>query len=169
MSPDEAAVLATARLSLRPLRVEDAEEMALVLADPGLYSFIDGGPPTPEVLRARYEAQLEGWSPDRTEEWRNWIVRLAPDGPAIGFVQATITGHGKVADIAWVTGLPWQGHGYAAEAGRAMIAWLIERGVTDVTAHIHPAHAASARVAAAIGLAPTSEIEAGEQVWRLPR
>ena len=168
MSTDEDAVLSTARLRLRPLRVEDAASMVTVLADPRLYSFTGGGPPTPEVLRARYEAQVAGRSPDGSEAWHNWIVSLAPAGPEIGFVQATITSHGDAADIAWLTGVPWQGHGYAAEAGRAMLAWLVERGVADVTAHVHPAHAASARVAAAIGLVATGELEDGEQVWRLP-
>jgi RimJ/RimL family protein N-acetyltransferase len=63
--------------------------------------------------------------------------------------------------------LAWQGRGYAVEAASALVAWLRERGVTEVAAHIHPGHTASARVAGRIGLAPTGELDdEGEQVWR---
>ncbi|MBD4582337.1 N-acetyltransferase, partial [Xanthomonas citri pv. citri] len=41
-------------LSLRPLRVDDAEAMAAVLADSDLYTFTGGTPPGEEELRQRY-------------------------------------------------------------------------------------------------------------------
>ncbi len=144
--------------------------MVAVLADPALYRFTGGEPPTLEELRRRYVAQVAGRSADGTEAWHNWIVRLAAGGEAVGFVQATVTGDGDDAnaDIAWVVGVPWQGHGYAGEAAAALVAWLVgARGVSAVTAHIHPYHAASARVAERAGLAPTGVFEDGERVWRL--
>jgi hypothetical protein len=52
-------------------------------------------------------------------------------------------------------GFPCQGHGYAAEAARALVGWLADREVHEVVAHIHPDHAASARVARRAGLQPT--------------
>lgn len=167
------ATLATPRLRLDPLRVEDAEAMTAVLADPALYRFTGGEPPSVDGLRQRYAAQVAGASPDGTERWHNWIVRLAPGGgvdagpgPAIGFVQATVVDGGR-ADVAWVIGVPWQGQGYAAEAATALVAWLLGTGVTGITAHVHPDHEASGRVAAHAGLAPTDEIEEGERVWHL--
>jgi RimJ/RimL family protein N-acetyltransferase len=82
-------------------------------------------------------------------------------------VQATVFGEGNAADVAWVLGVPFQGHGYAVEAASGMVAWLREQGVAEVRAHIHPDHAASARVAERIGLAATGELDGeGEQVWR---
>ena len=61
----------------------------------------------------------------------------------------------------------WQGRGYAVEAASALVAWLRERGVAEIRAHIRPGHAASARVAERIGLAPTGELDdEGEQIWR---
>jgi RimJ/RimL family protein N-acetyltransferase len=59
-----------------------------------------------------------------------------------------------VAEIAWVVGTPWQGQGIATEAARALVAWLRNRSVRTVIAHIHPRHHASAAVAAAAGLTP---------------
>ncbi len=160
----EPAAVHTDRLDLLPLRTEDAEEMAAVLADPALYAFTGGAPDSPEALRARYERQTAG-SPDPAVTWGNWIIRTRADGRAAGYVQATVTPGG--AEIAWVLGTPWQGHGFAAEAARALVAWLAGQGVRTVTAHIHPGHQASAAVARAAGLAPTAEQQDGEVRWQL--
>ena len=142
--------------------------MVGVLADPALYRFTGGEPPALVDLRRRYVAQVAGASPDGSERWHNWVVRLAAaDGEAIGFVQATVTAGGSVADIAWVIGTRWQGRGYAAEAAAALVAWLRASGVTTMTAHVHPDHEASALVAARAGLVATDELEDGERVWRL--
>ena len=158
--------LRSARLRLVPLAVGDAPEMVGVPADPALYAFTGGEPPTLVTLEARYLAQVAG-SPDDDEQWHNWIVRTLDTDEAIGYVQATVTGRGQAADVAWVTGSAWQGRGYAAEAARAMVAWLREAGVAVVTAHVHPDHAASASVARKAGFTLTDEVEDGERVWRL--
>jgi RimJ/RimL family protein N-acetyltransferase len=162
-----AAPIATPRLRLDPLRVDDAVEMAAVLAAPTLYAFTGGEPPGVDELRDRYALQVEG-PPDDDEAWRNWIVREAAEpgsGVAIGYVQATVTR--DTADVAWVIGEPWQGRGYASEAAQAMVGWLGTHGVRTVTAHIHPEHDASAVVADRVGLKPTLTIEDGERLWRM--
>ncbi len=157
--------LATERLTLDPLRVTDAGVMAIVLADSGLYRFIGGAPPTAAELRQRYARQLAGAPPGTGATWHSWVVRTRVPPEAIGYVQATITDHGRAADIAWVIGVPWQGRGYATEAARGLAAWLDASGVERLTAHVHPDHAASAGVAASIGLGATDAIEDGERVW----
>jgi len=118
-----------------------------------------------DELRARYARQAAGRSPDGREEWRNWILRREPGGEAVGYVQATISGEGRRAEIAWVVGLAWQGQGYATEAARALVGWLDARGAGVIQARIHPEHAASAAVARRAGLRPSGVIEDGEQVW----
>ncbi|MGC4889972.1 GNAT family N-acetyltransferase [Micromonospora sp. DT227] len=187
--------IATARLLLLPLGVANAEEMAAVLADPALHTFIGGEPAAPAALRARY-ARLVAGSPDPAEAWCNWVIKLRADGGLAGFVQATVTGFdgplrhaatagaravghrhldetepvaaGAVAEIAWVVGMPWQGRGIATEAARAMAGWLGRRGVRTLVAHIHPDHHASAAVAGACGLAPTDVWHDGEIRWTGP-
>jgi RimJ/RimL family protein N-acetyltransferase len=159
--------ITTERLSLSPLRAGDADELAGVLADPRLHEFIGGRPDTLEELRARHAAMLAG--PGRPDErWRNWVVRRRADAQAVGTVQATLYRReaGWSAEIAWVVGVPWQGQGYAAEAAGALVAWLADRDVGEVVAHIHPGHAASAAVARLAGLRPTGELVDGEVVWR---
>jgi RimJ/RimL family protein N-acetyltransferase len=148
------------------MRPADADEMVGVLADQRLYSFIGGGPPDRESLRASYARQAAGQSADGTEEWHNWIVRLRPDGTAVGFVQATIVDAGAVAGIAWLIGVPWQDRGFAVEAVRGLVTWLDRRGIRTVVAHIRPDHHASGSVARRAGLEPTDEFdEDGERIW----
>ncbi len=156
------------RLDLQPLRTSDADAMVVVLGDASLYEFIGGEPPTSATLRERYARLSEGRSPDGTEEWRNWSVRTRADGQAIGTVQATILDDGQRATIAWVIGVRWQGRGYATEAAAALVAWLAARGISAISATIHPAHIASATVAMHVGLEPTDDLVDGERVWRLP-
>jgi RimJ/RimL family protein N-acetyltransferase len=166
---DEAGMIRSDRLELQPMTLADADEMVEVLADPRLYEFIGGHPPSLDKLRDRYQRLLAGPSADRHEEWRNWTVRRRSDGRAIGTVQATITDERQRASIAWVIGVPWQGQGYATEATLALIAWLDTEQVTAITANIHPDHRASAAVAERAGLVPTDELVDGELVWRRPQ
>jgi RimJ/RimL family protein N-acetyltransferase len=164
-----AADLATKRLRLTPLSVEDAETMVVVLDDERLHEFIGGTPPTLPELRSRYWTMVAG-SGNPMEIWLNWIVRLRSSLEPIGTVQATLIngGTGWAAHIAWVIGVPWQGQGYATEAAGALASWLLERGASVLLATIHPDHVVSGKVAARIGLLRTSEEIDGELVWHSP-
>lgn len=165
MTPSSTARIATARLRLDPLLAEDADDMVEVLADGRLYEFIGGEPPGLAALRKRYRVWAVG-SPRPAETWHNWIIRLRDEKQAIGHVQATIGDGGRRADIGWLIGTPWQGRGYAGEAARALADWLSTAGVATITAHVHPDHEASAKVATTAGFEATDEVEDGEIVWR---
>ncbi|MEV1022255.1 GNAT family N-acetyltransferase [Streptomyces sp. NPDC050264] len=153
---------ATERLDLLPLEVAHAEEMAGVLSDPALHTFIGGAPHTPHSLRARYE-RLTAGSPDPAVTWLNWVIRLRDESCPTGTVQATVTE--SVTEIAWVVGTPWQGRGIAGEAARGLVDWLGGQRVRSVIAHVHPDHHASAAVARSAGLAPTGIRQDGEIRW----
>lgn len=163
MSPASTPALHTHRLALTPLQSADASEMVAVLADSDLYVFTEGNPPSITELEAQYTYQVAG--PSSGEEvWHNWIIRPVETGMAVGFVQATATG--DTADIAWVVGVEWQSRGFASEAASAMCEWLASLGVERFTAHIHPGHLASQRVAASLGLEATQDVDGdGEVVW----
>ena len=180
--------LAGERLLLEPLRVEHAAEMAPLLDDPLLHTYIGGAPPTAEELKAQYARQVIGRSTDGTERWLNWIIRRRDDGQVVGYVQATVSigtvsigdvsigdvSIGDVAtaesepsaDVAWVIGSAAQGQGYAVEAARLMVTWLRAQGVRTITAHVHPEHRASGAVAGRIGLHPTADVVDGEIRWQ---
>jgi RimJ/RimL family protein N-acetyltransferase len=157
----------TTRLSLEPLRVDHADEMAAALDDPRLHEFIGGVPAAVDELRARYARQVVGHSADGREGWLNWIIRRRDTGHPAGTVQATVrrTGPRVRADVAWVVASGHQGQGIASEASTAMVAWLRTHGVDEVAALIHPGHTASANVARRLGLTPTDDFEDGEVRW----
>ena len=135
--------------------------MVSVLSDPSLYEFTGGTPPTLEELTDRYARQAVGHSPDGTEQWLNWVVLL--DSTPVGYVQATVVGDS--AEIAWVISPSVQGRGLATEAAREMVELLTAAGVRRLVAHVHPDHAASARVAERLGLRRTDVVEDGEVRW----
>lgn len=160
----------THRLTLEPLAVEHADDMVDVLAAQEMYAFTGGTPPTRDELVRRYQGQATGRSPDGTQGWLNWVLRLHNSGALAGTVQATVERRDTevVAAIAWVVAQREQGRGYAGEAATAMAAWLRAHGVTTLTASIHPDHLASHAVARRVGLAPTGEVDDndGEELWR---
>jgi RimJ/RimL family protein N-acetyltransferase len=132
-----------------------------------LHRFTGGSP----LTRSELEAQIAKWqgraSPDESQIWLSWIVRLAVTGAAVGYVQATITN--GCAAIAYVIGTTHSGQGFATEASRAMCRALRERfGVEDLVARIHPQHSASRQVARHVGLVLTGAFDAnGEEIWKL--
>jgi RimJ/RimL family protein N-acetyltransferase len=162
-----AELLETERLVLEPLRVDHAVEMAPLLDDERLHEFTGGAPATLRELHERYATLVAGWSSDESEGWLNWIVRLRGSGAAAGYVQATLTREHEqlVAAIAWVIGVPYQGHGYAREAAEAMVEWLRGSGVATFVAYVHPDHRASIGVARRLAMTATDEVVDGETRW----
>ncbi|WP_199550828.1 GNAT family N-acetyltransferase [Streptomyces sp. N35] len=171
--------LRTPRLRLLPVKAEYAAEMARVLGDPALHTFIGGAPEGEQELRARYERWAAG-SPEPQVTWCNWVVELCAQRRFVGAVQATVgpapahlSGYAegsRIAEIAWTVGTPWQGRGIAREAACALVAALAQEPVqriAAVIAHVHPDHHASAAVAAAAGLVSTDVVHDGEIMWRL--
>ena len=151
-------------LVLEPLGAGHAAEMVDVLSDAALYRYTGGSPPSLRDLEARYARQSQG-SGDPAEQWHTWVVRLGDDGPAVGYVQATVRPRRSVAELAWVLGTPWQGRGLARDAASVVLDEVAAGGVTRVVAHVHPDHMASQRVAAGLGLTPTDRVVDGEVEW----
>lgn len=156
-------------LLLSPLQRDDADAMSFVLQDQELYVSIGGEPPSIDELRRKYERQAIGASPDGSQLWLNWIIRVGGD-PG-GYVQATVVPQaGKmVAEIAWVIGVRWQGRGLATQSARLMRDWLKDNGVGRFTASIHPHHAPSGAVATRLGMRQTNLTSGdGEIIWEMP-
>jgi RimJ/RimL family protein N-acetyltransferase len=164
----KSSMIVTERLRLHPLRIDDAAEMADVLADPALHEFTGGEPATVDELRDRYASWVDGSGSD-SEVWLNWVVRRAIDGSPVGAMQATVENPDSTPEafVAWTIGTPWQRLGFASEATAGLVRWLVDQGIDSVVAHIHPDHVGSAHVATSAGLRPTSDIVDGEIVWRL--
>ena len=152
------------RLTLEPVASHHAGEMFPVLADPALYRFTGGEPPGNAASVRRWFSNLETRkSPDGTESWLTWIVRLNEKNAAIGYVQATIKG--MRANTAWLIGTDWQGHGYAGQAVALLKSMLTDRGIEQLTAYIHPDHRASQQVATGAGFIRSGGSHEGEEIW----
>lgn len=102
--------------------------MFRVLSDPAIYVYENEPPPSPQWLHERYARLESRRSPDDTQQWLNWVIRM-PDGQPAGYVQATVFAEGH-ALVAYVLGSAFWGRGIASRAVAAMIEKL--RGDYDV-------------------------------------
>lgn len=122
----------TERLLLELLLPGHAEELFPVLSDPAIYQWLDYGAPASvgylQDLYARLEA---GRSPDGSEVWLNFLVRVK-GGQAIGTVQATVH-PGHKTYVGYVLASAYWGNGYAAEAMTALLTHLAREHPTQVT------------------------------------
>jgi len=126
-------VLDSDRLRLEPQLATHSSEMFALLSDPALYEFENSTPESADWLRERFAKLESRRSPDGSEQWLNWTVRLASSEP-IGFVQASVSSDQRAA-IAYVFGSAHWGHGYATEAVVRMIEELDEQyGVRTLSA-----------------------------------
>ena len=75
--------------TLEPQVEAHAIEMFAVLCDPAIYEFENEPPPSVEALAAGYRRKESRRSPDESQVWLNWVVRL-PSGALTGYVQATV-------------------------------------------------------------------------------
>ena len=163
---DQEWTLESKRLALLPMTVSDAAELHELLGRLGAEAPIEHKPPPSlEDFRARIRLWERRRSPDGTEVWLNWTLRLKHDKTAVGRMQATVTE--RWADMAWVIGRRFRRHGYATEAGRCIGAWLPEHfNVDEIRATIHPDNTASQRVAANVGMHRSGEgTKDGDEVW----
>jgi len=151
-SSPPARVLETSRLVLEPQTAAHAEEMYAVLTDPAIYEFENEPPASVEALRERYRKLETRRSPDGTQRWLNWIVRLRGNGHAIGYVQATVLADAQ-ALIAYEFGSAWWGRGMGYEATASAIEELRGRfGVTVVGAVLKQVNHRSRTLLARLGM-----------------
>jgi RimJ/RimL family protein N-acetyltransferase len=155
-------------VTLEPQTVQHADEMFAVLRDPAIYEYENQPPASVEWLRARFEKLESRRSADGTEQWLNWVVRLAGAG-LIGYVQATVRADGSAAIAYELSSAHW-GRGLARRATEAMLGELVERyRVTKFSAVAKRENSRSIRLLTRLGFAPADsrrsamgEIEPGE-------
>jgi [ribosomal protein S5]-alanine N-acetyltransferase len=77
-----------------------------------------------------------------------------------------------MVEIAYGIAPSYEGHGYATEAAKALVAFALERvDVTSIRAHTKPENNASGRVLSKSGFHQVGEVEDPEDgpVWRWER
>jgi [ribosomal protein S5]-alanine N-acetyltransferase len=142
-----------------------AVELYPLLSDPALYEFNDG--PRPQSCAALFERfkKLESrLSPDGTEQWLNWVIRLG-DGQAAGFVQATVF-RDHTANIAYTLGQKHWGKGLALAAVSQMLAMLAdEYSVAKLRASVDPRNIRSIRLLNRLGLQVDHTDDSGDLIY----
>ncbi len=151
--------LVTAQLLLEPLTVAHAYEMFDVLSDEAIYRHLDeAAPASVEHLRRVYDKREARRSPDGSEDWLNWVVRV-PGGQLLGCVQATVFVPGS-AWIAYVFSSRHWGRGHAHEATAGMLAHLAQAyGVRRYLATVEVDNERSIRLLERLGFARASPHE----------
>ena len=115
-------LLQASGITLEPQTAEHAEEMFALLRDPAIYEFENSPPPSVAWLCNRYRQLESRRSPDGSEHWLNWIIRLS-DNQVAGYVQASAKADGH-CHIAYVLGSAYWGRSIARRSVEAMIAEL---------------------------------------------
>lgn len=159
--------LETDRLTLRPMRPGDADDLYAILRDPAIGAWMRETPPENELeVRARIESWVRGPAPESGERWLNWLARTH-DGRAVAHLSATV--RGTSAWLAWIVAVERQRLGFATEAARAVKDQLVGEGIDGFAASIRAGHEASEGVARNLGMRVTEEVVDGERVWRTAR
>lgn len=165
----------TERLQIETLAHEHAAELVAVLDDPAVGAYI-GGPDVTTVaaMHDKLDRLAKGPGPDWPDErWWNFAVRRSADGAMLGRLEATT--YGEWAEVAYVFGPAFTGHGYATEALR----WLTHH-VANVLlapeqwAAVHPNNATSIRLLERVGFhrehapwRPLGSFDEGDLVFHL--
>jgi len=144
----------TARLILRSFREEDAEAFAAYRSDPRVAQFQSWEAPF-SLEHARALCVAEDWLPELTPgEWRQLALELKASGEVIGDVAFVILkGDKRQAEIGFSLARQYQGQGYATEATKRLLAYLLgEQRLHRVRANCDAENIASARLLERVGM-----------------
>ncbi|WP_428699983.1 GNAT family N-acetyltransferase [Stappia sp.] len=122
MAPDVSMLTcSTARLVLRPFRLEDFDAYSFYHQREDVYRFLYSAPPEAEALRAGFEAAMQTGLA-RAGDTLRLAVERADDGAVIGEVLLKLAdGAAMQAEIGYIFNPRYGGSGYATEAVEAMI------------------------------------------------
>jgi RimJ/RimL family protein N-acetyltransferase len=167
----------TARLHLRPPRLEDAEAFAAINADPQVTEFVSlTGPLARGESDLLLRKMLDHWA-DFGFGW--WFADLRETGELIGFVglshPTSLPPMAEEVEVGWRLGRDHWGRGYATEGGAEAVRWAFEeRGLDRLISIIDRDNARSLGVAAKLGFTFWRDMEhprwpRGVQIHRLER
>ena len=148
------AALTSERLVLRRFRPEDLDAFVAYRSDPGVARYQSWEAPFPRSQARRFLQELETIHPDTPGEWFQLAVTLRATDRLIGDCAAHVPADDpRQAEIGFTLAPEHQGHGYATEAVRRLLHYLlIERGKHRVSATCDDRNTRSAAVLERVGM-----------------
>jgi RimJ/RimL family protein N-acetyltransferase len=141
--------LVTARLRLRRPRLSDAEAVFAYASDRDVARFTDW--PLATDVRDTISATERALADWESGSHFGWRVTIVPDDTPIGAVGCSV--EDARAEFGFVIARQHWGHGYATEAGGAVLDWLKSLdGIRRIEATCDFENAASVRVLEKLGL-----------------
>lgn len=144
--------LSSVRLTLRPFAPQDAEScLRNWAADEEIYRYLSAQPQTADEVREWLSSADEAYADPCTYYW---AIEETHSGEVVGelFVDNFGTSSRR-CEMDWKIGTAFQGNGYAAEAARAAIEYLIrEVGFHRIEAKCCTENTASERVMQKLGM-----------------
>src|SRR5215211_3960270 len=146
--------LTSDRLVLRRFRPEDLDAFVAYRSDPEVACYQGWEAPYPRAEATRFLADLLATHPDTPGEWYQIAVALRQTDQLIGDCAAHVdAGDPRQAEIGFTIAPAHQGHGYATEAVRRLLHYLlIERGKHRVRATCDDRNMRSAAVLKRVGM-----------------
>jgi len=146
----EFGIIETERLLLRTLDLIDKNAFFGYRSMPEVYKY--------QAWRPKDTAEIEEFiiknlavRLNEKDTWLQLAVCL-PDGPLIGDIGVHFLGDGQQVEIGYTLSPEYQGRGYAAEAVRAVIAYLFsELGKHRVSASVDPENTKSVKLLEKLG------------------
>ena len=140
-------ILTSARLTIRPFRVEDAPALAAYRSDPDVARYQDWSTPFPVEAATR---MIEEMTDPAEPGWFQYAIDHR--GTVIGDIGVNTHENLMQADIGYTLAPAHQGHGYATEAVRRMLRHLFtDRGLHRVSAECDARNERSAKLLARLG------------------
>jgi RimJ/RimL family protein N-acetyltransferase len=168
-------LIKTSRLVLRPWESSDiADAVNVYTAPPGARWMVPQLNATDEPVELRTTFALwRAEADDASGCIGHWAVQTRAGADVVGGLSLQYApGGGESLTISWALAPSAWGHGYAAEAGDALIRWAMhEEGVEEVFAILQPDNARATATAQRIGMQWVSELghlsRGRYQVYRL--
>ena len=154
------ATMRTPRLVLAPWRPEDAQALLDIRSRPEVARWL--GDPTVWTELGRAHEAIEAWAARTDDEspLGVWAIRPGGRGPVGTVSLGRLPGDTESeVEIGWHLHPDATGHGFAREAAAAVLAHGLTSGVPRIWAIMWSQNAASAAVAAAIGMVDLGVVE----------
>jgi aminoglycoside 6'-N-acetyltransferase len=146
--------LTTERLVLRRFRPEDLAAFVAYRSDPGVARYQSWEAPYQLGQASQFLRELQTVHPDTPGEWFQFAVTLLGTDRLIGDCAAHVDADDpRQAEIGYTLAPEHQGHGYATEAVRRLVHYLlVERGKHRVSATCDDRNTRSAAVLERVGM-----------------